>query len=721
MLNFGYEPYRFELLYRPLYEYRIAFVWLMCGMITYMNVGVFASLSYQMRIMQASVSFFICFVFLVKGYRVYKIQNRLYGAPLEFIRLDKIIDKTKKYIAKDEFYLGEGYDWTPEQTQRAYEMLKLNWAEIAKAERLWGADRRLQRAIKEFKKEYKAHKASNPNQKIYKRLDFIGATILKCAFHFFKSLPLRTEIGQRWIHGLSSKTTPISIPASWLNGHLLILGTTGSGKTRFADLMITQCIMRGESLIIIDPKGDKEMKDNAKRACDTYRKYCIEHGVEDPGERFFFFHPAFPEDSVRLNLLANSARDTDITTRITNLIPSQSGLDPFTAFGWLSINAIVQALLYIGETPTISSIKVHLQDSMENLCSKALDSFCRSADQHEKDEKGELSHPSYDDLFNQEVRKMKVPPSASVQTDIKCLIYSTQYMTAPGAGNISSLVKLRNHPREHFSKMINNMLPLLDMLTVGTLGTMLSMSPGDDLDMKRETINTMDILDRKGVLYIGLDSLSDKMVGTAIGSLALSDIAASAGAIYNYRDHKNPVNIFVDEASECVNDSFIQILNKSRGAGFRLMVATQTISDFVAALGSDAKEEMVLGNINNVLALRTKNKTSQQWLSEDIPETAIKTLTRTQGINALSTMPLFHGATQSEQLKETTAPLLAPQIFGLLPNLEYIGIFAGGHIVKGKLPIIIGSDEANKKKEQYQSSDEYEVRGEIDDSDNDLD
>ena len=217
---------------------------------------------------------------------------------------------------------------------------------------------------------------------------------------------------------------------------------------------------------------------DAKRACDTYRKYCIEHGLDDPGERFFFFHPAFPEDSVRLNLLANSARDTDITTRITNLIPSQSGLDPFTAFGWLSINAIVQALLYIGETPTISSIKVHLQDSMENLCSKALDSFCRSADQHEKDEKGELSHPSYDDLFNQEVRKMKVPPSASVQTDIKCQIYSTQYMTAPGAGNISSLVKLRNHPREHFSKMINNMLPLLDMLTVGTLGTMLSMSPG---------------------------------------------------------------------------------------------------------------------------------------------------------------------------------------------------------------------------------------------------
>ena len=88
-------------------------------------------------------------------------------------------------------------------------------------------------------------------------------------------------------------------------------------------------------------------------------------------------------------------------------------------------------------------------------------------------------------------------------------------------------------------------------------------------------------------------------------------------------------------------------MNKSRGAGYRLMIATQTVSDFVSALGSDAKEEMVLGNINNVLALRTKNPTSQEFLSNDLPTTVVKTLTRTQGMNSLTTQPLLHGATQS--------------------------------------------------------------------------
>ena len=184
------------------------------------------------------------------------------------------------------------------------------------------------------------------------------------------------------------------------------------------------------------------------------------------------------------------------------------------------------------------------------------------------------------------------------------------------------------------------------------------------------------------------------MVGTAIGSLALSDIAASAGTIYNYRENRPPVNVFVDETSECVNDSFIQILNKGRGAGMRITVATQTISDFISALGSDAKEEMVLGNVNNVIALRTKNPTSQEFITKELPDTVVRTITHSQGVNSLTTVPLLHGATQSEQLKETPAPLVPPQLFGLLPNLEFIAKFADGNILKGRLPIVVASKNA---------------------------
>jgi hypothetical protein len=56
------------------------------------------------------------------------------------------------------------------------------------------------------------------------------------------------------------------------------------------------------------------------------------------------------------------------------------------------------------------------------------------------------------------------------------------------------------------------------------------------------------------VAYIGLDSLSDGMVGSAIGSILLADLASVAGDRYNYGVNNWPVNIFVDEAAEVIND-----------------------------------------------------------------------------------------------------------------------------------------------------------------------
>jgi conjugal transfer pilus assembly protein TraD len=94
------------------------------------------------------------------------------------------------------------------------------------------------------------------------------------------------------------------------------------------------------------------------------------------------------------------------------------------------------------------------------------------------------------------------------------------------------------------------------------------------------------------------------MVGSAMGSIFLSDLTAVASDRYNYGVNNRPVNIFVDEAAEVINDPFIQLLNKGRGAKLRLFVATQTFADFAARLGSKDKALQVLGNINNTFALR---------------------------------------------------------------------------------------------------------------------
>ena len=59
-------------------------------------------------------------------------------------------------------------------------------------------------------------------------------------------------------------------------------------------------------------------------------------------ERFVSFHPAFPEESVRIDPLRNFTRVTEIASRLAALIPSEGGGDPFKSFGWQALNNIAQ-------------------------------------------------------------------------------------------------------------------------------------------------------------------------------------------------------------------------------------------------------------------------------------------------------------------------------------------------------------------------------------------
>ena len=86
--------------------------------------------------------------------------------------------------------------------------------------------------------------------------------------------------GAYWIHGLDKETDRFMDIAD-LVGHTLLVGTTRVGKTRMMELLIAQAIIRNETVIIIDPKGDHALAENAKRICAA---------MGQP-ERFVYFIP----------------------------------------------------------------------------------------------------------------------------------------------------------------------------------------------------------------------------------------------------------------------------------------------------------------------------------------------------------------------------------------------------------------------------------------------
>jgi conjugal transfer pilus assembly protein TraD len=178
-------------------------------------------------------------------------------------------------------------------------------------------------------------------------------------------------------------------------------------------------------------------------------------------------------------------------------------------------------------------------------------------------------------------------------------------------------------------------------------------------------------------------------VGSAIGSMFLSDLTAVSGDTYNYAETITPVNLYVDEASELANGPFIALLNKSRGSGVRVTAASQVVlSDFASRLGSESRARMALGNLNNVFALRAIEPETQEFITDCMGETVVRHVEYGQSTKAETDEPLVFSGTTSESLKETTVPLVGAPMMGCLPNLEFFARVSAGRVLKARIPIL---------------------------------
>lgn len=465
--------------------------------------------------------------------------------------------------------------------------------------------------------------------------------------------------GSYWLHGLT-REEDITAELSLLEGHTLIVGSTGVGKTRLFDLMIGQAIARGEPVIIIDPKGDHGLADNARRVCEA---------MGQP-ERFVYFHPAHPDKSACIDPLRNWNRKTELASRISALIPSETGADPFMAFGWKVLNDIVAGLLATGQRPNLVHLRRYIEGGPDDLLLKALRMHFRA------------KVPDWETKVSPFVKAKKNDPlGAYIEFYKKVVVHDEPNV------DLAGLISTFEHNRDHFQKMIASLIPILSMLTSDPLTELLSpeLEPGHDkvvTDMSR-------IIRNDKVAYVGLDSLADATVGSAIGSIMLADMTAVAGDRYNYGiNEKKTINVFVDEAAEVINNPTIQLLNKGRGAGFRMVIATQTFADFASRLGDENKARQVLANTNNKITLRVLDSETQKYIADGIPKIKARTMSVKYGHSIDSDVQQEYNASYQEQATAEEADLIPPGVLSELPPLHFFARLSGGKTLKGRIPIL---------------------------------
>lgn len=712
-MGLNYDPNEFDT-WRPNYEASQAFV-CVCGSVGFLIAGLVSTVPGIMYFV--SVFFAAWFLMLFpKAYARWKATRSLIGGEVPWIDYASVIKILSNPVHRGQIWLGRGFVWTAKHTRLISELLKRDLAETQKTIEGWAPVRKY----------------------IMGHLALCVLMPWKAVANYRETRKLISEqIGMPFIHGVGIHDEDKFQKMGHAEGHYLIFGTTGSGKTRCFDSFVMQCAFRGEATFILDPKGDKDLRDKAMYAAKLFDR------------PFVYFHPADPEKSIRINLIGNWTRPTEPASRIAGLLAADSESDPFTGFAWQAINTICQALVYTYHAPTLRNLRHFLEAGVEGLVIETMEAYLRL--KFGDDEGAKVIKRLYANLKSQ-ATVLKAKALIQYYRD-RCNTTDQAETAKKFADNtIDGLIVLYEHDAEHFSKMITSLLPIMSMLTSNHLGDMLSPSEEGVWRKKLSFTDTRALIAKQAIVYVGLDVLSDKKVGSAIGSLFLADLAAVAGARYDFEvpdavyDEKDrtktqatvteiaqrdadeaerranasrteavkdgvhdfleslilasdeekvqkdlrPVNVFVDEAAEVVNSPFIQILNKGRGAKMRLYVATQTYADFVARMGNKPNADQMMANLNNIICLRCPDPDTQDFISRRMYTTSVKKLTRSQSSTIAGDSPANRGGSISERLDETTdVPIFAPSLIGMLPNLEYIAILSGGNIIKGRYYIIL--------------------------------
>lgn len=347
-------------------------------------------------------------------------------------------------------WFGRGFDWGPEHAQKLYELSKIDVNRLLPARALC-----------------KLLTGTEPKDP-------------------------RT-VGLSAIDGLESRKKDIWVSEKTLEGGTLIVGTTQAGKGVLLTSLVTQAILRGEAVIVIDPKMSSRLQNAVTAAAKLARR-------SPP----LFFHPNHPE-GLRINPLTHFERPSEIASRITAVM-SDSG--PFTSFAWSAVNVVVELLVHVGRTPSIATIEAVLTGDFEDLLLEAAELDC-----------GE-------DYFDMLVSEAKVKGKKGRDGVLDVLERAKtegrlSEATLKGAATYA-------HDPVHFAKITASLMPVLAMLTSGALRQTLSPRDDDPLAM-----SLSEIIAQRKILYVCLNSLPDPTVAGAIGSMLLADLASCAGERYN--------------------------------------------------------------------------------------------------------------------------------------------------------------------------------------------
>lgn len=571
-------------------------------------------------------------------------------------------------VYQSKLFLGKGFLLLPRHAQRLYDARQI-WAErYVTPSKLYTFARRM-----EAKYEGTWIERFWSGKRTIRKAGLLWGIMNTFLSSLNRVKPLPPVGGDSRMHGVGlEEETDCLLPSSARAGHTLVLGTTGVGKTRLAELLVTQDIRRGDVVLMFDPKGDADM---------LLRMYieCLRSGRLDD---FYVLHLGYPDQSGRYSPVGRFGRITEVATRISGQLDGGGNSAAFKQFAWRFVNIIARALDALGRKPDMAAIQRYvtaIDELYVDYCVKKLP----------------LYHPKAPEMvtaLESNVTDKNTP--RHLQGRSKRVVALEAYFSAYPAPDdvLAGLRSAIQYDKTYFDKIVASLLPLLEKLGTGKTAEIIS--PRHEAADERPVLDWREVIMRGGVVYVGLDALSDTTVAAAFGNSMFADLCSLAGEIYKFGNAPGfakvkPRNVMIhaDEFNELIGDEFIPILNKARGAKFVVTAYTQTESDIEARLGSPAKAAQTKGNFNSLICLRVREQKTAQILTSRIAQVTIKDIIPDTGATDSPGSGTGFRSSNKDTLQNKEVPLVSDNDITNLPIGQAYAELEGAKIWKLRFPL----------------------------------
>jgi conjugative coupling factor TraD (TOL family) len=591
---------------------------------------------------------------LVRGrqaWRVMRYQRNMRRLPIYKVRSNKIP------LSRRKLFLGRGFRWTQQHTQRLRDTIRPEVQHYVQPGAFYQWARRKEVAWE-----------SVPVLSLLARL-------LRTRAWWNPWAPLPAMGGKPALHAVEPDEQAVWMDIGERVGHTLVLGTTRVGKTRLAEILITQDIRRGDVVIIFDPKGDAGL----------LRRVYAEAKRAGRARDFYLFHLGFPQVSARYNAIGNFSRITEVATRIANQLPSEGNSAAFKEFAWRFVNIIARALVALGRRPDYQQVRRYINDIEPLFMEYACDHLDRQGGEHWQAQVDELAA---------KITERNLPPALrgrNIEAIALMRHLQTQDLYDPV---LDGLVSAFKYDKTYFDKIVSSVGPLMEKLTTGNIAELISPDYLDENDT-RPIFEWMEVIRRKGIVYVGLDALTDTTVASAVGNSMFADLVSVAGHIYKHGvsgeavDTPPTISLHADEFNELIGDEFVPLLNKAGGAGFQVTAYTQTWSDVEARIGNRAKAGQVAGNFNSLIMLRVKELATAEMLTEQLPRVEVFTLMSVSGVDDSSDpgSGVDFKSRNEDRISVSEVPMLTPAELITLPKGQAFALMEGGQLWKIRMPL----------------------------------